>query len=233
MSSAFLPDRFRPRPPRRRSRRPWLMLLALAALPITIPWWRVQAIEVHGFPGLPAPVTRSLQDLVGGFPLLVDPQWVRQQVEVWPVVESVDVRLQLPGTLAVSATRVLPEGCLQVGRGWQAVAADGSLAGPLVAPHPPVLTGFSPRTHDLRRALEVARRLASASGGVTELVRFITPTDFEVEVRLAGGSTAIVHVQPSETAGERFWCERILEGDSTMLWADLRWDDRVIVGGAG
>ena len=34
------------------------------------------------FPGLPVTVARSLEDLVGGFPLLVDPQWVRQQVEV-------------------------------------------------------------------------------------------------------------------------------------------------------
>lgn len=232
MSTAFLPDRFRPRPPRRRSSRPWLMLAVLAALPVVIPWWRVQAIEINGFPGLPATVTRSLEDLVGGFPLFVDPQWVRQQVEVWPVVESVDVRLQLPGTLSVSATRVVPEGCLQMGRGWQAVAADGSLAGPLVLPDSPVLKGFSPRAKDLRHALEVARRLASASGGVIEVVRFVTPKDFEVELRLADGSPAVVHVQPEETAGERFWCRRVLGGDSTMPWADLRWDDRVVAGGA-
>jgi hypothetical protein len=205
--------------------------VALAAIPLAIPWWRVQAIEIDGFPGLPVTVTRSLEDLVGGFPLLVDPQWVRQQVEVWPVVESVDVRLQLPGTLSVSATRVAPEGCLPMGRGWQAVAADGTLAGPLESPHPPMLIGFSNRSQDLRRALDVARRLASASGGLTEAVRFVTPADFEVKLRLADGSEAVVHVQPEETAGERFWCQRTLRGDTTMLWADLRWDDRVVAGG--
>ena len=53
MSTAFLPDRFRPRPPRRRASRPWLALVALAAIPLVIPWWRVQAIEVYGFPGMP------------------------------------------------------------------------------------------------------------------------------------------------------------------------------------
>ena len=199
-------DRFRPRPPRRRASRPWLALVALAAIPLVIPWWRVQAIEVYGFPGMPVTVT--------------------------PVVESVDVRLQLPGTLAVTATQVAPVGSLPMGRGWQAVAADGTLAGPLASPHPPVLRGFSHRSQDLRRALEVARRLASASGGVTEAVRFVTPADFEVTVRLADGSAAVVHVQPEETAGERFWCQRALEGDSSMLWADLRWDDRVVAGGA-
>ncbi len=232
MSTAFLPDRFRPRPPRRRTSRPWLALVALAAVPLVIPWWRVQAIEVYGFPGLPVTVTRSLEDLVGLFPLLVDPQWVRQQVEVWPAVEFEDVRLQLPGTLAVTATQVAPVGSLPMGSGWQAVAADGTLAGPLASPHPPVLRGFSHRSQDLRRALEVARRLASASGGLTEAVRFVTPADFEVKVRLGDGSAAVVHVQPEETAGERFWCQRALEGDSSMLWADLRWDDRVVAGGA-
>jgi hypothetical protein len=196
MNTAFLPDRFRPRPPHRRSSRPWVALVTLAAIPLVIPWWRVQAIEVNGFPGLPDTVTRSLEDLVGGFPLLVDPQWVRQQVEVWPVVETVDVRLELPGTLTVSATQVTPEGCLSVGRGWQAVAADGTLAGPLTSPLPPILTGFPHRPQELRRAL------------------------------------GVVHVQPEETAGERFWCRCVLGGDSTMMWADLRWDDRVVAGGA-
>lgn len=232
MSTAFLPDRFRPRPPRRRSSRPWLALVTLAAIPLAVPWWRVQAIEVNGFPGLPATVTRSLEDLVGGFPLLVDPQWVRQQVEVWPVVETVDVRLQLPGTLTVSATQVAPEGCLPMGRGWQAVSADGTLAGPLDAPRQPVLRGFSHRPQELRRALEVARRLEVASGGRAQAVRFVTPTDFEVELQLADGASAVVHVRPEVTAGERFWCRRTLEGDSTMLWADLRWEDRLVAGGA-
>jgi hypothetical protein len=60
----------------------------------------------------------------------------------------------------------------------------------------------------------------------------VTPADFEVKVRLGDGSAAVVHVQPEETAGERFWCQRALEGDSSMLWADLRWDDRVVAGGA-
>lgn len=231
MSTAFLPDRFRPRPPRRRTSRPWLALVVLAAIPLVIPWWRVQAIEIDGFPDLPATVNRSLQDLVGGFPLLVSPQWVRRQVEVWPVVESVDVRLRLPGTLAVSATRVAPAGCLPLGRGWRAVAADGTPAGSLESPFPPVLKDFSYRAQDLRRGLDVARRLEAASGGRVEGVRFVTPTDFEVEVRLASGSSAVVHVQPEATAGERFWCRRALEGDSTVSWADLRWDDRVVVGG--
>ena len=86
MSSVFLPDRFRPRPPRRRSAKPWMVLAVVAILPLMAPGWRVQAVEIEGCPGLPPEVTQSLQSLVGRFALMVDPQWIRRQVEVWPVI---------------------------------------------------------------------------------------------------------------------------------------------------
>jgi hypothetical protein len=195
------------------------------------PWWRVQAVELSGCPGLPAAVKRSLQDLVGRSTLTVNPQWVRNQVEVWPVVESVNVRLHLPATLRISAKQVEPHGSVPVGCGWQAVAEDGSLAGSIRTPRTPVLEGFDNRPEDLRRALRVARRVETASGGRVDGVRFVTPADFEVRVRLTHGTLAVVHVGAEETAGERYWSKQVSSGEASQLWADLRWEDRVVVGG--
>jgi hypothetical protein len=195
------------------------------------PWWRVQAVQVEGCPGLPPGVTQSLQGLVGRFPLAVDPQWIRQQVEVWPGVESVDVRLELPATVKVSATQTVAHGSVPIGVGWQAVAADGSLAGSLPDRYPPVFEGFSNRPHELRSALEVAKRLIAASGGRVEAIRFITPSDLEARILLQSGTTSVVHVRPEGTEGERFWCEAAANGELTTRWADLRWHDRMVVGG--
>ena len=158
-------------------------------------------------------------------------EWIRRQVEVWPGVESVDVRLQLPSTVRISATQVVAHGSVPVGHGWRAVAADGSLAGPLPSPYPPVLEGFSNRPKELRSALEVARRLTETSGARVEEIRFITPADLEVRILLATGENSVVHVQPEGTEGERFWCEAAAKGKQPALWADLRWHDRVVIGG--
>jgi cell division septal protein FtsQ len=207
------------------------VLVAVAALPLLTPWWRVQAVEVRGCPGLPKTVTRSLQDLVGLCPLALDPQWVRRQVEVWPVVETVDVRLQLPATVQVSATRVVPSGSVPIGRGWQAVAEDGNLAGSLESPLAPVLKGFANQPDELRLALRIARRLERSSGGRVEVVRFITPADIELRLHLADMTEAVVHVQSEETEGERYWCDLVARGEPTAAWADLRWDDRIVFGG--
>ncbi len=202
--------------------------------PLLAPWWQVRAVELASCPGLPPSVAASLQGLVGGFPLSVDPQWVRRQVEVWPVVAAVDVRLQLPGTLLVTATPVDPEGSVPRGRRWQAVAGDGGLAGPLTVPLQPVLVGFPTEPTDLRRGLAVARRLQAASGGTVHTVRRVTPTDLEVRLRPPGLDHAVVvRVRPEVTAGERLWCATAAGGSAIPPWADLRWDDRMVIGGLG
>lgn len=233
MSEVFLPERLRPTPIRRRSRRPLLLLAVLAATPLMAPWWRVRAVELVGYPGLPASVSRTLEDLVGSFPLTVDPQWVRRQVEVWPGVAAVDVRLQLPGTLRVSATPVAPQASVPSGRGWHAVAADGAFAGTLERPQLPVLEGFSFRAGELRQGLEVAGRIARGTGAVVEVVRSVTPVDLEVQVRPAGSDRPlVVRVRPRETAAERFWCATVAQGAPLAPWADLRSEDRLVIGGA-
>ena len=58
---------------------------------------------------------------------LLDLGWVRAHVESWPGVSSVEVALELPATLRVVASRAVVEASRPVGRGWHAVAADGSL----------------------------------------------------------------------------------------------------------
>jgi len=115
-------------------------------------------------------VTETLQELVGRFPLAVDPEWVRRQVEVWPGIGTVDVRLEMPGTVWVTATAVSPRASVPRGVRWQAVAEDGSLAGSLVQPIGPILEEFPIDPVELRRGLDVAHRLERGTGGQVDAV---------------------------------------------------------------
>lgn len=209
----------------------------VALLPATLaltPWWRVQAVDLSGCVDLPVEVTDELQQLVGRPALAVSPQRVRRQLELWPEVSAVEVRLDLPGTLCVTARKTEAAGSVPVGRRWHAVTPAGELAGAVNRPIEPVLDGVRCRPDDIRRALSVARRLAVSTGARVKAVRQVTPSDFEVRLRVDGRSELpIVHVGPEATAGERYWCDRIARGDAPSEWADLRWEDRVVVGGAG
>jgi len=233
MSGPFLPDRLRPSAQLRRRRRPlWLLLALLAVGPAAVPWWKVQAVEVTGYRGFPETVHSSLSSLVGRCPLTVDPQWVRRQVEVWPAVAAVDVKLELPATLKVHATPAATHGSVPSGLRWRAVTEGGELAGPLELPHYPVLVGFSNGAGELGTALEVARRMVDATGTEVEQVRFVTPMDFEVRLQADGGHGPVtLRVQPVQTNGERYWCQQLSNRGWDSRWADLRWEDRVIVGG--
>jgi hypothetical protein len=232
MSDVFLPDRFRPLQTGRRSRRPLLLLVVVAALPFTALWWRVTAVEMSACQGLPRSVAASLDGVVGRFPLSVDPEWIRGQIEVWPVVESVDVRLELPGTLRINATAVQPAASVPMGEGWLAVAEDGRIAGSLDRPHEPLLVGFGFEAGELEQGLRVARRLEAASGARVEELRSITPVDFELRLRIGqNGRIVVVHVQHEATAAEHLWCERAAQGLDIPPWVDLRREDRLVIGG--
>lgn len=234
MRTAFLPERLRPRAQRRRSRRSLLLLALLPAILALTPWWRVQAVDLDGCAGLPSEVTASLRQLVGRPALTVSPQWVRRQLEQWPEVAEVEVRLELPGTLRVAATRKAAHGSVAAGKRWHAITCDGELAGALDQPLEPVLEGVRCRPAEMRRALEVAGRCAQATGGRVETVREITPSDFELRLWPAGAERPVVlHLGPEPTASERYWFERIARGEARSSWADLRWNDRLVLGGVG
>jgi len=234
MNRTFLPDHFRPSAQRRRSRKPLIAVVVLPMVLAMVPMWRVQAVDVTGCKGLPEDVMTSLHELVGRPTLAVSPQWVRHQLEVWPMVSAVEVRLELPGTLRVAAENTVPEGSVPVGRRWHAVTRDGAVGGPLDAPLEPVLEGLGCRPAEVRRALGVARRLEEASGGHVESVRAVTPADYQIRIRPAGSDRSILmHVRPEATAGEAYWCKRLAGGDVLAGWVDLRWDNRVVLGGAG
>lgn len=234
MSGSFLPDRLRPHAPRRASRRPFLVVVLVPTALVLVPLWRVHAVDVSGCAGVPEVVRASIEELQGRPAVLVSPQWVRQQLEAWPEVATVEVRLELPSTLKVSAERTVPQGSVAVGRGWHAVTESGAVGGRLDGPVLPVLEDIACRPQDMRRALAVARRIERASGGGVESVRAVTPTAYEVRVLLAGGDRPLVlHVGPEATGGERYWLARVAAGDVSVDWVDLRWDDRVVLGGAG
>jgi hypothetical protein len=234
MNRTFLPDRLRPRAPRKRSRKPVLLMAVLPLTLVVLPMWRVQAVDVSGCSGLPSELMVSLDDLVGRPTLAVSPQWVRHQLEAWPAVSAVEVRLDLPGTLRISATHAKAHGSVPVGTKWHAVTASGTLGGNLDAPIEPVLSVTPGNSTDVRRALAVARRIAGQSGGHVRGVRPITPTDYEVDlVPLGTDRPVLMRVRPEATRAEMQWCRGLTRGESSPGWVDRRWDDRVVLGGAG
>ena len=111
---------------------------------------------------------------------------------------------------------------------------SGAVGGRLDGPVFPVLENIPCRPTDMRRALAVSRRIEQATGGQVERVRRVTPTAYEVRIRPSTEERWVVmHVGPVSTGGERYWAARVAAGDVGVEWVDLRWDDRVVLGGVG
>jgi hypothetical protein len=111
------------------------------------------------------------------------------------------------------------------------VAADGSLTGILDIALPPVLDGF---TSDLerRKGLAVASRLEETTGGQVKEIRRVTPSDYRLQLQpSSGGPEIVVHVLPRGTDAEKAWCAAVADGSLARTWADLRWPDRIVIGG--
>lgn len=229
--SVFLPDRLRPAASRRRPRGRLALVAMLPACLLLLPLWRVQAVNLTGCPGLPTAVEQSLRDLEGASPLTIDLERIREQVEVWPAVDSVEVHFELPGTVYVTARPATARASVPVGSGWHGVDRSGRLTGALSGPLAPSLEGFRPQAEDLLRGLAVADRLSRATKAEVLAVRRITPSDLELTLDL-DGRPAVVHVTPRPTAAERLWCARAAAGELIWRWADLRWDSRLVLGRA-
>ncbi|MCU0302623.1 MAG: hypothetical protein MUC56_00975 [Thermoanaerobaculales bacterium] len=226
----FLPDRFRPRTPRRRSRRGLALSLAAVAVGlIVLPLWTVTSVEVHGGDVVPPAVTTSLEEQVGHLVPLLDLGWLHQVAATWPAASEVRVRLDLPGTVVVEVFATPDRGSMRIGGGWHAVAGDGRLIGAIDRPRLPELVGFR-RPADRREAFAVARRIAECSGGEVLAVRSVTPTDFRVDVAFGGPQNlTTVHVTGQGTEAERAWCEVVRQGGTTVEWADARWPNRLVL----
>jgi hypothetical protein len=227
----FLPDRLRPRATRRRSRRAWPALaLAVAGLLLGFPLWTVRAVEVRGGDVVPPAVTTSIEAMVGHSVPILDLDWLRWVAETWPAAAEVRVGLELPGTLVVEVFPEPVRGSERLGRSWHGVAADGRLTGLVDGSRAPLLEGFR-RPADRRQAFATARRLAEASGGTVTEVRRVTPFDFRVAVAFAARDEAlVVHVTPGGSEAERVWCEMAAGDGDIAQWADLRWENRMVLG---
>ena len=226
----FLPDRFRPRAPRHRSRIRFLVPVVVVTLGLLLaPLWKVQSVEVRGGDVVPDSVTASLEGLVGHMVPILELDWLHQVAATWPAASEVRVQLDLPGTIVVEIFPEIPRGSVPVGAGWHAVAMDGRLAGPLDGPKPPELVGFR-RPSDRRLAFSVARRLADASGGEVVGVKQVTPADYVVGLWFDDGDRlTTVHVVPEGTAAEAAWCRTVMDGGVMVEWADLRWPHRMVL----
>ena len=226
----FLPERLRPRVPRRRSRRRWMLpvVVAVGAL-FVLPMWTVRSVEIRGRDVVPGAVTTSLESLVGHLVPLLDLDWLHDVAAAWPSASDVQVHLELPGTVVVEIYPEAARGSVAVGSGWHAVAADGRLAGAVQRPSAPELVGFR-RPSDRRMAFSVARRLAGASGGEVLLVEQVTPDDYRVEMRFEEPDRmSAVHVTPDGTVAERTWCDLVKSERAAVEWADLRWPHRLVL----
>ena len=226
-----LPDNLRPPVAGRRSRRGFALLTVVPVILLAFPRWQVQHVQVDGCPKLPATAVSSLHELVGQPAFGLDVTAIRDAVEVWPGVGEVAVELELPGTVRVRAMSTPICGSVRVGRSWHGVGADGQLAGVVEIAAPPILKGFDGEV-ERARALAVARRLDEASGGrVMEVLR-VTPADYRVQLEADGRDGLLaIHVDPQGTAAERAWCAAIARNAPMWRWADLRWPDRMVVGG--
>ncbi len=227
-----MPEDLRPRatrPARRRRRRGALLLAFLPALALTLPLWRVHAVDVAPCAGVPAASRAGLQHLVGEWLPLLDLHWVRRQLAQWPAVAGVEVALELPGTVTVVAHPAPAAGSVASGRRWHAVTRTGELGGPLAAPVMPLLQGFREDPVALRSGLAAAARLAEASGRRAALVRQVLPDDLLVVLaaRSPAEQPLEVHVSPAGSAAERRFCALLAEGSVSPRWADLRSDNRM------
>ena len=230
----FLPDRLRPRRPRRAPRKRLVLVTVIPALVLVLPMWRVGEVRVDGCPELPSVAVRSLQELVGQPALALDLEAIRDRVELWPAVGEVDVQFQLPVTLRVRVAAAEVLGSVRVGHGWHGVCVDGGLAGALAGPRSPVLENFDGGDADRRQGLEVALRLAAACQRRVIEVKRVTPADLRVLLEPEGGGrTLTVHVRPQGTDAERAWCSALAGGSIDGVWADLRWSDRMVLSGPG
>jgi hypothetical protein len=96
---------------------------------------------------------------------------------------------------------------------------------------PPILEGFDGEV-ERGRALAVAHRLGEASGGRVMEIRRVTPADYLVQLEADGRDGVLgIHVDPQGSAAEKAWCAAIAKGSPMRQWADLRWPDRMVIGG--
>jgi hypothetical protein len=189
-------------------------------------------VTVVACPGVPAEVVASLEALVGRPTVTVRLSEIRERLALWPGVASVDVSLELPGSLMVTARPCEVRGSIAGGDGWRAVHADGSLGAAITAPARPVLEGFV-GDKDRRQAVEVTARVEGDCGLEVLAASWVTPDDLRLELAdVTGGAVAVVHVRPEGSVAESWWCERAARGELPGRWSDLRSSSRVVIGGA-
>jgi hypothetical protein len=84
------------------------------------------------------------------------------------------------------------------------------------------------------RALTLVRRIEAASSASVASVERVTPNDLRLVLRRTGETDEVViHVRPRGSVAELAWCAAVARGDAVQRWADLRWDDRMVVGSGG
>ena len=228
---ARVPDRLRPPTTARRSRRGVVLLTVVPVVLLAFPRWQVEDVRVDGCPKVPPSTVSSLYELVGQPALGLDVQAIRDAVGVWPGVGEVAVELELPGTVRVRAESTPISGSVRIGRSWHGIGDDGGFAGVVDVAYRPVLEGFDGE-EERSRGLAAARRLEQASGARVLEISRVTPADYRVRLVPEGLEAAkVIHVHPGGSVAESSWCAAMAGGAAMPAWADLRWPDRMVIGG--
>lgn len=242
-AQTFLPASLRPaqQAPRKRTRLPvkwWCQFVATALVifgaGILLSRWRVEVVEITDCPGLPASAVTNLEEIKGFWIPSIDLDKIRHDVEMWPGVAGVAIELKLPSTIRIQA---LPDeicASIAMGRTWRGINCNGRLSRRLAQPKFPILVNFSFDEAELRSALSAGSRICDGTTGQLKLIRKITPSDFEITIQNEAlvGATSIVKVLPQGSPSEQWWRTAALNGQAPA-WADLRFDQRIVIRRAG
>jgi len=234
-TKVFLPQSIRPVPTARHRKRhrvpvvPGLIILFLFLLIGGSFLWRIDSIEISGCSALPSCAAANIQQLKGTWVPGLDLAWVRAQLETWPGIRDIEVRLELPGRLVIGTVPDEIRASIQIGNAWHAVNPRGDIGQSLDLAETPVLKDFPLQEPVIRQALDTGNNLVKKLGGRLLEIRWITPQDFQMKLEVPGRSAPLLlRIQPTGKPEENPFIETLIS-NKKILWADLRRSDRVVI----
>lgn len=232
---AFLPESLRPVPKSKTHHRGskslviTLVLLVIAMLGSGLFFWRIEEFKITTCPGLPPCALKNLESFRGTQILILDLDTLRRQIDCWPGVRRCEISLQLPGVVKIRAEAAPIDASIRTGLGWHALSPGGEIGRRIETPILPILEGFPLETSEMSRGLSAAQRIAEGLHGRVEHLRWITPEDLELRLRLKTSDSVIrLRVNPNGGPAEQ-WFFSHFGNQIHAVWADLRRADRIVV----
>jgi len=234
-TEVFLPKSIRPLPATglRKKRHipiiPGVIILFILLLIGGSLFWRVDSIEISACPALPPCAATNIGQLKGAWVPGLDLGWVRAQLETWPGIRDIEVRLELPGRLKIQVVPDKIRASIQIGLTFHALGSRGEIGQSLEPAEAPLLRNFPLHAPIIKRALDTGEDVAKKLGGRLLQIRWITPRDLQMKLEIPGRTAPLIlRIQPSGKPEENPFLDTLIN-DQKILWADLRRPDRVVV----